>query len=392
MIRAMRHLPALLLALLCGPALAQPQPRVAFDIPLPPPVDHRLSDFGPPGRLAVGSDGTHYVLLSSFRPSPDGIAVASSARVELLAYLRDGSPKFRTMLPVQAGIGPRGFNASSLGVAVMPSGETMVFLSSSNQAMAAPQQERSVTSIYRIAADGEVRRTTAVPPATPGNPASYYQTRFYLPTIDDGLLVGGGFGPGPFNWWIGKFNAEGQRIWQAGPGPGYPEDVYGLAVKPDGSVSAAVQEIQRVMALSQWYIARFAADGTPQGRTPFNTQGTSFALLPGGWVSALSRFDTSRPPEIVRLDETGNVASRAPWRYGQTRRMIADGEGFAAIVCDTMDGPPCYIVSGRTDGQVRWQSPPVNASDIARTPEGQIAALIWSDDGLTARVVRYASP
>ena len=388
----MRHLPALLLILLCGPAFAQPQPRVALDIPLPPPPDHRLSDFGPPGRLAVGSDGTHYILMSSFRPSPDGIAVASSARVELLAYLRDGGPKFRTMLPVQAGIGSPGFNASSLGVAAMPSGETAVFLSSSNQATAAPQQERSVTSIYRVAADGKVRRATAVPPATPGSPASHYRTRFYLPTADDGLLVGGGFGPGPFNWWIGKFDAEGQRTWQAGPGPGFPEDVYGLAVRPDGSVSAVIQEIQRVMALSQWYVARFAADGTPQGRMPFITQGTSFALLPGGWMSALSRFDTSRPPEIVRLDEMGNVAGRTSWRYGQTRRTIADGDGFSAIVCDTMDGPPCYVVRAGLDGKVKWQSPPVTASDIARTQDGQIAALIWSDDGMRARLVRYADP
>jgi hypothetical protein len=332
------------------------------------------------------------VLLSSFSPSPDGIAPAASARVELLAYRPDGGLKFRTMLPVQASVGPQGFNASSLGVAVTSSGETAVFLSSSNQAMAVPQRERSVTSIYRLTADGKVRRATTVPPATPGNPASYYLTKFYIPTADDGLLVGGGFGPGPFNWWIGRFDAEGQRTWQAGPGPGYPEDVYGLAVRPDGSVTAAVQEIQRVMALSQWYIARFATDGTPQDRTPFNTEGTSFALLPGGWTSALSRFDTPRPPEIVRIDEMGNVASRAPWRYGQTRRMIADGDGFVAIVCDTMDGPPCYIVAGRTDGQVRWQSPPVNASDIARTPDGQIAALVWSNDSLTARLVRYATP
>ena len=172
MIRVMRLLPILALALLCSPALAQPQPRVTLDIALPPPPDHQLSSFGPPGRLAIGPDGTQYVLLSSFSPSPDGIAPAASARVELLAYRADGGLKFRTMLPVQANIGPRGFNAASLGVAVTPSGETAVFLSSSNQAMATPQRERSVTSIYRVTADGKVRRATSVPPATTDNPAS----------------------------------------------------------------------------------------------------------------------------------------------------------------------------------------------------------------------------
>ena len=74
------------------------------------------------------------------------------------------------------------------------------------------------------------------------------------------------------------------------------------------------------------------------------------------------------------------------------RRMIADGDGFVAIVCDTMDGPPCYVVAGRIDGQVRWRSPVGNFSDIARTPDGQIAAMVWSDDSLTARLVRYATP
>ena len=31
-------------------------------------------------------------------------------------------------------------------------------------------------------------------------------------------------------------------------------------------------------------------------------------------------------------------------------------------------------------------------SDIARTPDGQVAAMVWSDDSLTARLVRYATP
>ena len=60
MIRAMRFVIGLLLVLLCGPVVAQPQsaappaPRVTLDITLPAPPDHRLSGLGPPGRLAVG--------------------------------------------------------------------------------------------------------------------------------------------------------------------------------------------------------------------------------------------------------------------------------------------------------------------------------------------------
>ena len=124
----MRLPTAFLLVLLCGPAVAQtpsptpPAPRVTLDIALPPPADHRLSGLGPPGRLAVGADGSLYVATSSFQPSPDGILPAKSAHIELLAYTRDGTQKYRTMLPVQAGVGPNGFNAEIAGRRRLPVG------------------------------------------------------------------------------------------------------------------------------------------------------------------------------------------------------------------------------------------------------------------------------
>lgn len=393
----MRLLTALLLlVVLCGPAAAQslasdpPSPRTTLDVTLPPPAGHRLSGFGPTGRLAVGADGSLYVAASSFQPSPDGILPARSAHIELLAYARDGTQKYRTMLPVQAGVGPSGFNAESLGVVTYPSGETAAFLSSSNTRTALPQDERSVTTLFRIDAAGKVMSVAEVPPAAAVS-GGFYRTKFYVPTADDGLLVGGGFGPDPFNWWIGKFGAQGQLLWRAGPGPAYPEDVYGLAVRPDGGVSAVIQEIGQMSGLSQWYLARFAADGTPQGRSPFNILGTSFVRLPGSWVSAVDIFQTSGGPSLVRLDEQGNVLGTAPWPYDQTRVLIADGDGVAAIVCAAA-GPFCFVVRASVDGKVRWRSAPGNYSDIARTPDGQIAVTAWSDDFLTARLVRFADP
>jgi hypothetical protein len=393
MIRAMRFAIGLLFVLLCGAAAAQsqpPAPRTTLDVMLPPPADHRLSGLGPAGRLAVGPDGTLYVATSSFQPSPDGILPARSARIELLAYMQGGAQKYRTMLPVQAGIGPTGFNAESLGVVAYPSGQTAMFLSTSNTRMALPQDERSLTTIYRIDPSGKVLSATPVPPAAPVSGA-FYRTKLYVPTADMGLLVGGGYGPDPFNWWIGKFDSQGIRTWQAGPGPAYPEDVYGLTARPDGSVSAIIQEIGEASGLSQWYVARFAADGTPQGRAPFNTLGTWFAALPGFWVSAVDIFQTSQGPGLVRLDEQGKVLGRAAWPYDQTRRLIADGNGIAAVVCDA-SGPLCFVVRASADGKVKWRSEPGTFTDIARTPDGQIAAVLWSDDLLTAKLVRYADP
>jgi len=397
MLRAMRLPTGLLLVLLCGPAAAQSQtlpaaaaPRVTLDVALPLPADHRLSGFGPPGRLAVGADGSMYVATSSFQPSVDGILPAKSARIELQAYARDGKPKYRTALPVQAGVGPSGFNAESLGVVAFPSGEAAAFLSSSNTRVALPQDERSVTTLFRIDASGKVQSAASVLPAASVSGA-FYRTRFYLPTSDNGLLVAGGFGPDPFNWWIGKFDAQGSRAWQAGPGPAYPEDVYGLATAADGSVLAIIQEVGQMSGLSQWYVARFGADGAPQDRAPFNTLGTSFARLPAFWVSAVDVFQTGNGPGLVRLDDRGNVLGRAAWPFDQTRRLIADGEGIAAVVCAAA-GPLCFVVRANVDGKLRWQSEPGSFTDIARTPDGQIVAVSWSADMLTASLVRFADP
>lgn len=396
MIRAMRPASAFLLVVLCGPAAVHaqspdpPAPRVTLDIALPPPADHRLSGLGPSGRLAVGADGSIYVVTSSFLPSSNGILPARSAHIELLAYTRDGARKYRTMLPVQAGVGPTGFNAESLGVVAFPSGEAAVFLSSSNTRVALPRDERSVTTLFRIDANGTVQSAASVLPAA-DVAGAFYRARVYLPTADDGLVVGGGFGPDPFNWWIGKFDAVGRRLWQAGPGPAYPEDVYGLAVKPDGSVAAIIQEVGQMSGLSQWTIARFGADGTPQGRVHFDRLGTSFVLLPGFWMSAIDVFQTANAPGLARLGKQGKVLGGAPWPFDQTRRLIADGDGVAAVVC-AASGPLCFVVRAGVDGKIRWQSPPGSFTDIARTPDGQIVAVSWSADMLSASLVRYANP
>ncbi len=397
MIRSMRLSTGLLLALLCGPAVAQSQqlpaaaaPRVTLNVALPLPADHRLSGFGPPGRLAVGADGSMYVATSSFQPSVDGILPARSARIDLLAFAPDGKPKYRTPLPVQAGVGPMGFNAESLGVVAFSSGEAAVFLSSSNTRVALPQDERSVTTLYRIDAAGKLQSAASVLPAASVSGA-FYRTKFYLPTADNGLLVAGGFGPDPFNWWIGKFGADGHRAWQAGPGPAYPEDVYGLATGADGGVSAIIQEIGQESGLSQWYVAHFAADGTPQGRAPFTTLGTSFVRLPAYWVSAVDVFQTANGPGLVRFDDQGKVLGRAPWPFDQTRRLIGDGDGIAAVVCAAA-GPLCFVVRASADGKIRWQSEPGSFSDIARAADGQIVAVSWSADLQLASLVRFADP
>ena len=88
---------------------------------------------------------------------------------------------------------------------------------------------------------------------------------------------------------------------------------------------------------------------------------------------------------------TRKVLGSASWPFDQTRRLIADGDGVAAVVC-AASGPLCFVVRAGVDGKIRWQSPAGSFTDIARTPDGQIGAVSWSADMLSASLVRYANP
>jgi hypothetical protein len=73
--------------------------------------------------------------------------------------------------------------------------------------------------------------------------------------------------------------------------------------------------------------------------------------------------------------------------------MIPDGDGFVAIVAQTYGADaPEFIVRADAKGVVRWKSPAVDASDIALAPDGQVAAVVWSEKRGTLRLRRYADP
>jgi hypothetical protein len=83
-----------------------------------------------------------------------------------------------------------------------------------------------------------------------------------------------------------------------------------------------------------------------------------------------------------------------PWPFPQTLRVVADGDGFAAIVEDSpgLEGPR-RIVRADARGVVRWRSTAIDAAEIVRTPDGQIAALVNpGNDAGALRLVRLADP
>lgn len=380
----MIRLALVLLLASCGLAVAQPQPRVTLDIAVPIPDGHIHMSWGNHKRLAIGPDGSLHALANSFLfDRENGSAPTRDARVELQAFAGDGRPRFRTTLPVALPPALSGFDMEALGFDVLASGDTMVFLSTGDSG----QADRAYNRIYRVSPEGGVLRVTPVAPADGGDHRRIFWTQTYLATSDNGLLVAGAYGPGPLRWWLGKFDADGHRLWQAGPGPGAREQVATLAVRGDGTVVAVHSERRAGDAMEEWRIARFTAGGRLLDRTRLGNVGDGrlVAILPDSAVFLDAH-------ELVQADDTGNVRRRVPWPYVRTWSLIADGDGISAIVCKQPEGDLCHIVRAKADGTILWLTPPLTATDIGRTPDGQIAAVVWRDEGRTMRLMRFASP
>ncbi len=382
----MSRLTLVLLLASCGLAAAQPQPRITLDIGVPIPDGHIHMSWGNHKRLAIAPDGSLHALANSFLVDPErGSEPTRDARVELHAFAADGRARFRTMLPVALPRQPFGFDMEALGVGVLASGDTMVFLSTGDSG----RGRRVYNSLYRVSSQGSALQVATVAPADGGDSRQIFWTRTYLPTSDNGLLVGGAYGPNPYRWWFGKFAADGRRLWQAGPGPSAREHVAALAVRSDGIVVAIHSERRPGLAAEEWCLARFTSDGRLLDRTRLDRVGDGrlVAILPGSTV-----FLDDDEHELVQVDDAGKVRSRVPWPYARTWSVIADGDGVAAIVCKEPEGNLCHVVRAKTDGTARWLTAPLTATDIARMPDGQIAAVVWRDDERAMRLMRFAAP
>jgi hypothetical protein len=225
------------------------------------------------------------------------------------------------------------------------------------------------------------------------DPAGHYEAEVFEPTSDNAILVGGGFGSGPYGWWIGKFSLDGVRLWQAGPGNGFPERVASLARRPDGSWIGLVTEMHGRGL--DWFVRRLAADGKPLARhqVPIPLDQPA-AVLRDGNLFVLNSGDVAKKSELVFTNDVGQVRQRVPWPFPQTLRVVAADDGFAAIVEDSpgLEGPR-RIVRADARGVVRWRSTAIDAAEIVRTPDGQIAALVNpGNDAGALRLVRLADP
>ena len=380
----------------CAAASAQPTPRATLDVAVPTSDGFVLNPYGAPGRLAIARDGVHYVLLHSFKPVPNASPPTSEGKVDLVALAPDGAVKQRRPVPIEHSMGFVGFDLDSLGVVVMRSGELAVFASG----FKGPTAARTSATLFRFGPDLGLKKTTRLgPPNTKsakGDDAeSFYSAGVYLPTPDNGVLLGGGFGPGPQAWWMGKFNLDGKRLWQAGPGSGIPERVAAIAPRKGGAWLSLVTEMRKGGGELEWFLRRYTTDGKLTDRkraaVPIHAAAT---VLRNGAVMALDADEGKTQGELIFVDDSGRVERRVPWPFPQTASMIADGDGVAAIVETKVDSrTERFIVRADAKGVVRWRSAAVAVDEIVSAPDGAIAALVRiGKSDAVLHVVRYADP
>ena len=369
MIRRATVLAGVALAVLagCAAAEAQPAPRVTLDVVVSPPAGLQPHVAGDHGGLAVGADGTYYVLMSWHDE-------ASAARIELVAIGPGGGEKMRVPLPVHLPIDGRGFAVQSMGVVVSRSGDLAVLVSGQGQ-----------TTLFRLGADGRLKKASEIaPPAAVGvgfGSDDYYQLRHYVATPDNALLLAGGYGSGPYSWWMGKFSLDGVRLWQQGPSRGWPDSVNAIRMRSDGSWIVILEEHVVLEKRSPQkethdsFLDRYAADGRRLARTRIDFKGCyAAAVLAEGSVIKTERRSPSLS-ELIFRDDTGKATREMTWPFDDIDWISTDGPGLAAIVSPDPDSKA--VVRADANGRLRWKSPAgEKISDIARTPDGQIADSI----------------
>ena len=390
---------ALVVLAIGGAVQAQPAPRVTLDISLPASDGFELDPFAASkGRLAVGGDGTLYLLLYESKPLPDASTTTTEARIDLLALAPDGAVKRRRTLPAGHGIGQKEFNLNAMGVVETPSRDLAVFISTTDPAMTRAERFTDAT-LFRLGSDFQLKKTAAIgPPSAAGrrDSVSFYEPAIYLPTLDNALMLAGGFGPGPLVWWIGKYGLDGTRFWQD-RGHGIPEGTAAIAHRPDGTWLSVVREMAKGPSGLVLAVRRYTADGKVLARTPLPQiqSSAAVAILPDGIAFITSAGEAGEHAELIVVDDSGRrVLRRAPWPFAATSSVIADGAGLFAIVADgNTSADRGYIARADGQGTLRWRSAPIEATTIVRTPDGQVTAL--SDAGKerkALRLVRFADP
>ena len=373
----MIRLALILVMTVCGAAAAQPQPRITLDVPLTASAGFQFEPYAFTASLAVAGDGAVFIALKQVDDSEKD-ETEKKVRIDLLALARDGSQKFRVVVPATADR-----STGSLKATVVPSGDVGVLHVFNDDGPGA------MTSLYRFAPDGRLKKKSEIGPPSrrTGAPYGYYEIQHFQPTADNAVMLSGGFGSGPYGWWLGKFSLDGVRIFQSGPGQGFPENVSAMAARPQGHWLAMVLEMDPKGMGLDWYLHRYTPAGQQQSRVKVPAKGGyAAAILSDGGVVPIE-------DKLVYFNDLGRGVREVPWPFANTTSIVPAGDGFWAVVSGAAVDTPNLIVRVDGRGNVLWRTPPVgHTPSIARASDGQLMAVLRSADRATLRLVRYDDP
>jgi hypothetical protein len=340
--------------LLALTGVASAQPKATLDVELPadtgkpsPYAEGRSLSVGPEGSIAIVTDKTGVILD------------------------RRGRPKARLTLP----------NAEQRKLLFV----CTAFVAEDDIAVVyqyAENQPKSGLALFRFARDGRLKRESHIAPLAGQDKTSIYDITQCTATRDAALQFTGGYGPGPYAWWLGKYTLEGRRVFHAGPGTGGPERVAAMISRKTGHWWALVLERPSGGTAVQWHLHHYL-DGKLVTRKPVEAPGEFAAgmLVEGGVIA-------SSGGKLSFVNDDAKITRQAPWPYFSTWQIVPAHDGFWATVNDA-ERQPAYIVRVNAAGAIRWRSENMDVLSIARVSENEIAAVVQKTGESKLRLMRF---
>jgi hypothetical protein len=296
--------------------------------------------------LLAMPDGRTLLLLQS-----DDIDGRKRPSSEALIFDADGTPRSAAPFPAGAVAGAR--------MALLPDGEVALFLPGR-----VGVDRNTNAQLLLLSPDGVIRHRAGIDRA-----AAYGNVMLVGP--GGSVLVGGGYGDGPYTPWWALYSRSGARLAEGvspniTPGPGFTSAAFDAdgGIRLVGSYFSGPGKFDAVLAL-------YDAAGKPKAR---------HVLLPKGGEVGTATFtsngivfigDNRRSPASIRFyDRDGRPLKEAPWpeRERLPSGLIVDGDGMAGMLGD-------QIIRIDAGGAISWRSPPGAYLGLVRATDGRLRTL-----------------
>ncbi|MCX7366669.1 MAG: hypothetical protein NTV97_33305 [Alphaproteobacteria bacterium] len=334
-------------------------------------------------QIAATPDGTSAMLLVSADP-----AEQKASRVELVRLDRDGRMLSRRLV-MEGPAKPYGLRYNTR-LAPLRSGEMILALSSELDADSRPT---SLGGILRLSPTGEVLNRARLPfpnyASAEMRKTHVLEIATAMATADNGVVLGGGYGPGPSTWWMAKFSANGVRLAEDGARKvRIPAAVDAIAPLPGGGWQAIARDLTADEQTTDVVLLRYDATGKRQSRRVLVDRSESHlaTFTPQGRVMVV-KADTSR---LLLFDHGATSSREIAWAGPRPRKIVADDEGFLALFDKRQGETEGRIVRLDREGSVRWQSPPGNYIDLISVG-GEPRALALDGEGGSATYIDLKS-